>query len=169
MTTAEEKTGESPVPAPENTVAVAVEEKAVKEQKTPDSSVEKTPLDRDIALSQVENEKRLSFIKAWEETEKSKVQNKAENQLSTVTTWENTKKAKIEAQLKKLEEELEKKKADYAEKMKNKVALVHKEAEERRASVEANRAQDVLKAEELAAKYRATGLTPKSGFGCLGA
>lgn len=49
--------------------------------------------------------------------------------------------------------------------MKNKVALIHKEAEEKKAMVEAKRGEDVLKAEELAAKYRATGTTPKKIFG----
>lgn len=65
------------------------------------------------------------------------------------------------------QEELEKKKADHAEKMKNKVALIHKEAQEKRAMVEARRGEEMLKAEELAAKYRATGTAPKK-LGCLG-
>lgn len=51
--------------------------------------------------------------------------------------------------------------------MKNKVALVHKEAEEKRAMVEARRGEDVLKAEEIAAKYRATGTAPKKLLGCF--
>lgn len=67
------------------------------------------------------------------------------------------------------QEALEKKKAEYAEKMKNKIALLHKEAEEKRAMVEARRGEEVLKAEEMAAKYRATGLAPKKIFGCFGA
>jgi len=65
------------------------------------------------------------------------------------------------------QEQLEKKKAEYAEKMKNKIALVHKEAEEKRAMVEAKRGEEILNAEELAAKYRATGTTPKKAFGCF--
>ena len=78
-------------------------------------------------------------------------------------------KANIEAELKKIEEQLEKKKAEYAEKMKNKVAMIHKEAEEKRAMVEAKRGEEVLKAEEMAAKYRATGHAPKKLIGCFGA
>lgn len=66
------------------------------------------------------------------------------------------------------QEDLEKKKAEYAEKMKNKVALVHKGAEEKRAMVEARRGEDLLKAEEMAAKHRATGYVPKSMLGCFG-
>lgn len=45
--------------------------------------------------------------------------------------------------------------------MKNRIALVHKTAEEKRAITEAKRGEDVLKAEELAAKCRATGSSPK--------
>ena len=68
-----------------------------------------------------------------------------------------------------LQEELEKKKAEYAEKMKNKAALIHKEAEEKRAMVEAKKGEELLKAEETAAKYRATGNSPKKSMGCFGA
>lgn len=65
------------------------------------------------------------------------------------------------------QEKLEKKKAEYAEKMKNKMAEVHKVAEEKRAMVEANRMEQHLKVEETAAKYRAAGYTPKKLLGCF--
>lgn len=65
------------------------------------------------------------------------------------------------------QEELERKKAEYGEKMRNKIALVHKEAEEKRAMVEAKRGEEVLKAEEMAAKHRATNTTPKKLLGCF--
>lgn len=63
---------------------------------------------------------------------------------------------------------MEKKKAEYAEKMKNKVALIHKQAEEKKAMIEARRGEEFLKAEEMAAKFRATGQTPKKVLGCFG-
>ena len=62
---------------------------------------------------------------------------------------------------------MEKKKAEYAEKMKNKVAEIHKAAEEKRAIIEAQKGEEILKAEECAAKYRATGGTPKKVFACF--
>ena len=62
-------------------------------------------------------------------------------------------------------EKLEKKKAEYKEQMKNKIALIHKEAEEKRAMIEAKRAEDLLRAEEAAAKYRTTGKAPKKLLG----
>ncbi|CAN4111609.1 unnamed protein product [Withania somnifera] len=136
----------------------------------PDSSTKKSSkgsLDRDVALANLDKEKRHSYIKAWEESEKSKVENKAQKKLSAVGTWENTKKANLEAKLKKLEEQLEQKKAENAEKIKNRVAAIHREAEEKRAMVEARRGEELLKAEEMAAKYRATGQVPKI-VGCLG-
>ncbi|KAM3281738.1 hypothetical protein P3S67_027385 [Capsicum chacoense] len=52
--------------------------------------------------------------------------------------------------------------------MKNKAALIHKEAEERKAVVEAKRGEQLLKAEEMAAKYSATGQNPKKLLGCVG-
>ncbi|RDY13135.1 hypothetical protein CR513_01993 [Mucuna pruriens] len=156
-----------PAPAPaEETKALAV----VENEKIPEPVKKKATggsLDRDIALAEIEKEKRLSNVKAWEESEKSKAENKAQKHLSAVAAWENSKKAALEAQLKEIEEQLEKKKAEYGEKMKNKIALVHKQAEEKRAMVEAKRGEEVLKAEEAAAKYRATGTLPKKGFGCF--
>ncbi|XP_038982720.1 remorin-like isoform X1 [Phoenix dactylifera] len=125
--------------------------------------------ERVAILARLETEKRISLIKAWEENEKVKVENKAVKQMSSITAWENSKMAAMEAELKAKEEELEKMKAEYAEKMKNKVAMIHKAAEEKRAYVEAKRGEDILKAEETAAKYRSKGLAPKKIFGCFGA
>ncbi|KAL2461585.1 Uncharacterized protein Adt_45005 [Abeliophyllum distichum] len=144
---------------------VAVAEKAP--EPLPKKS-SKGSLDRDIALAKLEDDKRLSFIKAWEESEKSKVENKAQKKLSEVSSWENSKKAALEGKLKQIEEQLEKKKADYAEKMSNKVALVHKQAEEKRAMVEAKRGEELLKADEMSAKFRATGHAPTKVCGCIG-
>ncbi|CAL0315998.1 unnamed protein product [Lupinus luteus] len=124
-------------------------------------------VNRDAVLERVATEKRLSLIKAWEESEKSKAENKAYKELAEISAWEKTKKANTEAELKKIEEQLEKKKAEYAEKLKNKIATIHKEAEEKRATIEAKKGEDLLKAEELAAKYRATGTEPKKLLGCF--
>ncbi|THG08625.1 hypothetical protein TEA_012719 [Camellia sinensis var. sinensis] len=91
----------------------------------------------------------------------------AYKKLSAIGSWENSKKACVEAQLKKMEEKIEMMKAEYTEKMKNKAAEIHKAAEEKRAMIEAKRGEDVLKVEEVAAKFRATGNTPKRFFGCF--
>lgn len=45
--------------------------------------------------------------------------------------------------------------------MKNKIALLHKTAEEKRAITEAKRGEGLLKAEEFGAKCRVTGSSPK--------
>ncbi|XP_048141625.1 remorin-like isoform X4 [Rhodamnia argentea] len=127
-----------------------------------------------LALAEVEKEKKLTFIKAWEESEKTKADNKAQKKMSTITSWENSKKAAKEADLRKTEfrvhgmqEKLEKKKAEYGEKVKNKVALIHKQAEEKRATIQAERSEQILKAGEVAAKYRAAGYMPKKFLGCF--
>ncbi|KAK1267387.1 hypothetical protein QJS04_geneDACA000454 [Acorus gramineus] len=151
---------------PEDSKALAVVEKVadpVSEEKPSGGST-----DRDIILARVETEKRMSLIKAWEENEKSKAEHKAQKKVSAIGSWENAKQAEVEAELKKVEEKLERKKAEYAEKMKNKIALIHKEAEEKRAMVEAKRGEELLKAEEVAAKYRASGLAPKKLLGWFG-
>lgn len=51
--------------------------------------------------------------------------------------------------------------------MKNKIAALHKSAEEQKAAIEYKRGEDLLKAEEAAAKYRATGSAPKKLLGCF--
>lgn len=177
------------VPPPDSTHPVkdVLEEKAVTttepEEKVDDSKalavVEKPAdlppaekssggsIDRDVVLARVETEKRLSLIRAWEESEKVKAENKAAKKVSAIAAWENSKKAAIEAELKKIEEDLERKKAEYVEKMKNKIAMIHKEAEEKRAMVEAKRGEEILKADEMSAKFRATGHAPKKLLGCF--
>ncbi|CAH8266093.1 unnamed protein product [Arabidopsis lyrata] len=152
-------------PPPVESKALAVVEKPIEEhtpKKTSSGSA-----DRDVILADLEKEKKTSFIKAWEESEKSKAENRAQKKISDVHAWENTKKAAVEAQLRKIEEKLEKKKAQYGEKMKNKVAAIHKLAEEKRAMVEAKKGEELLKAEEMGAKYRATGVVPKATCGCF--
>jgi len=151
-----------PEEKPEESKALAIVEKAPEpvEEKAEEGSVS-----RDKVLERVATEKRLSLVRAWEESEKSKAENKAQKNLSDVGSWENSRKATIEADLKKMEEKLEKKKAVYVEKMKNKIAAIHKAAEEKRAMIEAKQGEDLLKAEEKAAKYRATGTGPKKLLG----
>ncbi|XP_074291271.1 remorin-like isoform X1 [Silene latifolia] len=144
-------------------------EDVLKLEEMADKSEEEKPFkgsdSRDAQLARVEAEKRLSLIKAWEESEKCKAENKAHKKIVSIEVWENSKKAVVEAELRKIEENLEKKKAEYREKMKNKVAMIHKEAEERKAMVEAKRGEDVLKLEETAAKCRAAGKPPKKLLG----
>ncbi|KAK1618469.1 hypothetical protein QYE76_023986 [Lolium multiflorum] len=156
-------------PAGDECKALIIVEKVAEKPRAEKKKTHRGSLERDVALAKVETEKRGSLIKAWEENEKAKAENKAAKKLSSILAWENTKKATIDAQLKTKELELEKKKAEYAEKMKNKKAIAHREAEEKRAMAVARRGEEVLKAEELAAKYRATGLTPKKLLGCFGA
>ncbi|EMS55630.1 hypothetical protein TRIUR3_02968 [Triticum urartu] len=157
-----------PAVADDSKALVVVDSKAA-EKPHPEKNIHRGAHERDVALAKVETEKMSSLIKAWVENEKAKAENKAAKKLSSILSWENTKKATIDAQLKRKEEELEKKKAEYAEKMKNRKAIAHREAEEKRAMVVARRGEEVLKAEEMAAKYRATGLAPKKLLGCFGA
>ncbi|GFQ01249.1 uncharacterized protein at3g61260 [Phtheirospermum japonicum] len=71
----------------------------------------------------------------------------AQMQLADVSAWENSKKASVKSQLKKLNEQIEKKKEEYEERIKNKITLVHKQAEEKRAMVESKQDEDLLKDE----------------------
>ncbi|XP_074317975.1 remorin 1.4-like [Silene latifolia] len=146
-----------PETLPKETLTPVVEtQEPVSEKETATSTyIENTQ------LSRVEAQKRMSLIKAWEESEMSKIENKAHKKKAVIGAWVKIKEATLEAQLKKIEQCLEKKKAEHAEKMKNKMAMIHKEAEERKAMVEAKHAEHLLKVEEIASKCRATGKAPK--------
>lgn len=54
------------------------------------------------------------------------------------------------------QEQIERKKTEYGERIKNKISSVHKEAEEKRAMVQAKNDEEVLKQEEMAGKHCAT-------------
>lgn len=118
-------------------------------------------LNRDLVLAKLNQERTLSLIKAWEENMKAKSLHRHNRTIAKISAWEKAKNAKAESDLRALEEKLEKKKAECVEKMKNEIAAVHMRAEEERALADAHHGEELLKAEELAAKYRASGRLPK--------
>lgn len=125
-------------------------------------------LNREIVLAKLNQEKVLSLIKAWEDNVKAKSINRLGKKLAKISAWEKAKKARAEAHLQELEEKLEKKKASFVENMKNEIATIHRKAEEERAVAEANHGAQTLKAEEVAAKYRASGKLPRKYALCFG-
>ncbi|KAF5197396.1 Remorin [Thalictrum thalictroides] len=74
-------------------------------------------------------------------SEKTRAENKAERILAEIASWKNGKKTSLEVQLKKFEEKIENKRAAYIEKMKNKIAIIHKEADKKKALVEAKKGE----------------------------
>ncbi|KAG6397033.1 hypothetical protein SASPL_143194 [Salvia splendens] len=105
--------------------------------------------DYNDVLAKVEIEKKLSLIKAWEENEKTKAENKAHKKLSAVDAWENTKRAAVEAELKQIE------------------VRIFCLTEEKRAMIEEDRSKHFLKAEEMAAECRTTATIPKISCACF--
>ncbi|KAL6177233.1 hypothetical protein ACLB2K_048759 [Fragaria x ananassa] len=87
--------------------------------------------------------------------------------MSAVGLWEENKKSSVEAQLRKIEEKFERKKAEYVEKMKNKVAEIHKAGEEKRAFIEAGQREESLKVEDAASKFRESRSMPRILFMCF--
>ncbi|KAG0579121.1 hypothetical protein KC19_4G074800 [Ceratodon purpureus] len=112
-------------------------------------------------LARVKHEKTVSRARAWEEGAKAKAHNRYTRDESKITAWENTMKAKAEARMRKAQENLDKQRAKHIEKMKNAVASAHCKAQEKRAAMEARRAEDIVKAEETASRIRATGKMPR--------
>ncbi|GKA66548.1 remorin-like protein [Tanacetum coccineum] len=156
-----------PVEPIEEKPVVVDDSKAIVPVEKPAETVEEKPSEGSVihkcCSARVSTRRKTHLISGGKKVEKSKARNKAQQKLSSIVAWENSKKADIEADLKKIEA-LDKKKAKYVEKMKNKIALLHKTAEEKRANTEAKLGEDLLKAEETAAKCRATGAVPKKGW-----
>lgn len=125
------------------------------------ASMGRGSFNRDLVLAKLNQERSLSLIKAWEENVRAKSLHRYNKKVAKIAAWENAKKAKAEADLKALEERLERKKAECVERMKNEIAAVHMRAEEARAMADSHHGEELLKAEEEAAKYRASGSLPK--------
>ncbi|XP_019083672.1 PREDICTED: uncharacterized protein LOC104703946 isoform X2 [Camelina sativa] len=70
-----------------------------------DKQVKKdSPLsEQDEKLVEIEKDKRLALIDAWEENEKAKAQTKAYKELCSTEAWENNMKTALELDLKKME------------------------------------------------------------------
>lgn len=63
---------------------------------------------------------------------------------------------------------MDSKKVEKAEKLRRKKVAVHAKAQEKKAKVQTRRAQEILHAEEEAARFQATGQIPsKSSFSCF--
>ncbi|XP_009350653.2 remorin 1.4-like [Pyrus x bretschneideri] len=137
---------------------------------TPPEKEKATPaiVEKDAgAIRKVLSTKSLGLIKAWEEREKTKVDNRANKKLSNVVAWELSKQAAIDARQKKYEQKLEKKKALYVEKMQNKIAGIHKTAEEKKAMVEEAKRIERNKVGEKADDFREIGHVPKKILSCF--
>ncbi|KAG4998967.1 hypothetical protein AAZX31_08G012700 [Glycine max] len=147
---------------------VILSKKVKKKVPTTTRTDSKDSVDRDAVLARVESEKRLALIRAWEESEKTKAENRAYKRHNAVVLWENSKKASAEAHLKRIEEKLDRNKAKCVEKMQNNVAEIHRTAEEKRAMIEANRGEEFLEIEEKAAKFRTRGYSPRKYLPCFG-
>ncbi|KAL1364449.1 hypothetical protein HN51_012641 [Arachis hypogaea] len=143
--------------------------KLLKYQEAATSSARKDTGDLDGPLARLEAEKKRALIKAWEESEKTKIDNRAYKMQFAVGLWEDSKKASVEAKLKKNAEKMERKKAEYFEKMQNKIAEIHRMAEEKRAGIEAQRGKGLLKIEDTAENFRTRGYSPKKILSCFSA
>lgn len=92
----------------------------------------------------------LSYLHLTQSSTCEKIRNKAERleEVKMILPYKGRKQSNMQ-------------KTEHAEKMKNKIAMFHKEVEEKRAMVEAKHVEDIFKAEEKAAKYCKIGDSPK--------
>ncbi|KAG7650409.1 putative remorin [Arabidopsis thaliana] len=107
-------------------------------------------------LVEIEKEKRLALIDAWEENEKAKAQTKAYKEFCSIESWENNMKTALELDLKEMEENLQVEKTEYSKKIKKKIAEIEKIAEAKREKIEKQKEQESIKVEKISEKLIAT-------------
>ncbi|GAU19475.1 hypothetical protein TSUD_77190 [Trifolium subterraneum] len=83
----------------------------------------------------------------------------SQKRLALIKAWEENEKTKVK---------LDKKKSEYVEVMQNKIAEIHLSAEEKKAMIEAQKGEEIVKVEETAAKFRTRGYEPRRLLGCFG-
>ncbi|KAJ7520023.1 hypothetical protein O6H91_20G063900 [Diphasiastrum complanatum] len=135
---------------------------------SPTSLLSTTGDTRDVLLAKAHQDKVMKYIEAWQVHEKAIIANKYQKEVMKIGAWVHAEKAKVEAKLKKAEAKLEKKKAKIHEQMMNEIAAIQRNGEERKAETEIKQVEEVVKIEEKAARYRATGKSPKRSASCLG-
>ncbi|VVB06821.1 unnamed protein product [Arabis nemorensis] len=116
----------------------------------------------------IQREAQLSVIKAWKEQKITKVINKTQKKLLDISGWEKKKTTKIDSELASIQRKMDSKKMEKAEQLRIKKVAVHASAQEKKAKVQTRRAQEILDAEQEAARFQATGQVPKkSSFSCF--
>ncbi|KAF8104097.1 hypothetical protein N665_0179s0006 [Sinapis alba] len=105
---------------------------------------------------EIEKEKTLALINAWEENEKAKAQTKAYRELCSIEAWENNMKTTIESDLKKMEEKLEVEKAEYSKRLKKKIPEIKKIAEAKREKIEKQKEEESINLGKMSEKLNIT-------------
>ncbi|AEE81917.1 unnamed protein product [Arabidopsis thaliana] len=113
-------------------------------------------------------DEQSKVIKAWKELKITKVNNKTQKKLLDISGWEKKKTTKIESELARIQRKMDSKKMEKSEKLRNEKAAVHAKAQKKKADVQTRRAQEILDAEEAAARFQAAGKIPKkSSLSCF--
>ncbi|OAY81583.1 Remorin [Ananas comosus] len=96
---------------------------------------------------------------AWEEEERAKSCIRYQREEAKIQAWVNLQNAKAEAQSRKLEVKIQKMKSNLEEKLMKRMAIVHRKAEEWRASAQLQHTQQLQKASDYAQKIRSSNLS----------
>nr|CAD1822560.1 unnamed protein product [Ananas comosus var. bracteatus] len=104
---------------------------------------------------------------AWEEEERAKSCIRYQREEAKIQAWVNLQNAKAEAQSRKLEVKIQKMKSNLEEKLMKRMAIVHRKAEEWRASAQLQHTQQLQKASDYAQKIRSSNLSGQYSCGCF--
>ncbi|KAL0917281.1 hypothetical protein M5K25_012332 [Dendrobium thyrsiflorum] len=90
----------------------------------------------------------------WDDDERTKSCIRYQREEAKIQAWVNLQTAKAEAQSRKLEVKIQKMRSSLEEKLMKKMAIVHRKAEEWRASAQLHHSQQILKATDQAQKMK---------------
>ncbi|XP_072973233.1 uncharacterized protein [Typha angustifolia] len=109
-----------------------------------------------------------SRASAWEEEERTKSCIRYQREEAKIQAWVNLQSAKAEAQSRKLEVKIQKMRSCFEEKVMKRMAIVHRKAEEWRATAQLQHSQQVQKAYEHASKMKSKSNSHFSGYTSCG-
>ncbi|KAL5583367.1 hypothetical protein UlMin_015809 [Ulmus minor] len=108
---------------------------------------------------------------AWEDEEKTKCCLRYQREEAKIQAWLNLQNAKAEAQSRKLEVKIQKMRSNLEEKLMKRMAVVHRKAEEWRATAREQHSEQILKASEHAKKmmnkHHNSHISSQTSCGCF--
>ncbi|XP_059643084.1 uncharacterized protein LOC132284956 [Cornus florida] len=119
---------------------------------------EEEDISKSLRHFEMSNECRKSVSEsrtcAWEEEERTKFCQRYQREEAKIQAWVNLQSAKAEAQSRKLEVKIQKMRSNLEEKLMKRMAVVHRKAEDWRATAQQQHSEQIQKATEQALKIK---------------
>ncbi|KAG6538760.1 hypothetical protein ZIOFF_003888 [Zingiber officinale] len=122
---------------------------------------EEEEVSKSLRHLEISGEKKATT--SWEDEERAKLCIRYQREQAKIQAWVNLQNAKAEAQSRKLEVKIQKMRSNLEEKLMKRMTIVHRRAEERRASAQLQHSQQLQRVSEQAYDMKRKQSTPLSG------